>query len=162
VGPTIVAAIARNGVIGRDGGIPWHIGEDLARFRALTLGRTVVMGRRTWESLPDCFRPLPGRRNVVVTRRRDYAAEGAEVAGSLEEALTLAGDAEVAVIGGTELYAAALPLASALELTELDAEVEGDAAFPAWERDAFEEVARDERVTDDGLRFAFVTYRRRV
>jgi dihydrofolate reductase len=160
-GPILVAAVARNGVIGRDGGIPWHLPEDLARFRELTLGRTVVMGRRTWESLPDRFRPLPGRRNVVVTRQHGYDAPGAEVVASLEAALAHAGDAEVAVIGGAELYAAALHLASTIELTELDLEVEGDVAFPDWERSAFDEVAREERVTDDGLRYAFVTYRRR-
>ncbi len=160
-GPTLVAAVARNGVIGRDGGIPWHLPEDMARFRVLTLGRTVVMGRRTWDSLPDRFRPLPGRRNVVVTRQESWAAEGAERAASLEDALALAGDEEVAVIGGAELYAAALPLADVLELTELDVDVEGDVRFPAWDRADFEEVERVERVTDDGTPYSFATYRRR-
>ncbi len=160
-GPTLVAAVARNGVIGRDGGIPWHLPEDMARFRVLTLGRTVVMGRRTWDSLPDRFRPLPGRRNVVVTRQEGWAAKGAESAASLEDALALAGDEEVAVIGGAELYAAALPLADALELTELDVDVEGDVRFPGWDRADFEEVERVERVADDGTPYAFATYRRR-
>jgi dihydrofolate reductase len=159
---TIVAAVARNGVIGRRGGIPWHIPEDMARFRALTTGHPVVMGRKTWESLPDRFRPLPGRRNVVVTRTPAWAAEGAERAGSLDEALQLLDGAElVFVIGGAALYAGALPLADELELTEVDLEVDGDAYFPEWDRDAFEEVSRKAYVSEDGPPFAFVTYRRR-
>lgn len=160
-GVTLVAAVARNGVIGRDGGLPWRLPEDLTRFRSLTLGRTVVMGRRTWDSLPDRFRPLPGRRNIVVTRRTDWAAEGAERAGSLADALTLARGDEVVVIGGAELYATSLPLVETLELTEIDADVDGDVRFPDWDRAAFREVAREERVAEDGTRFAFVTYRRR-
>jgi dihydrofolate reductase len=158
---TLVAAVARNGVIGRRGGIPWHLPEDLARFRALTTGHPVVMGRKTWESLPERFRPLPGRRNVVVTRNPAWAAEGAERAGSLDEALQLLDGAEpVFVIGGAALYAGALPLAHELELTEVDLEVEGDAYFPEWDRDAFEEVSREAHVSEDGTPFAFVTYRR--
>jgi dihydrofolate reductase len=158
---TLVAAVARNGVIGRRGGIPWHLPEDLARFRALTTGHPVVMGRKTWESLPERFRPLPGRRNVVVTRNPAWAAEGAERAGSLDEALQLLDGAEaVFVIGGAALYAGALPLADQLELTEVDLEVEGDAYFPEWDRDAFEEVSQEAHVSEDGTPFAFVTYRR--
>jgi dihydrofolate reductase len=156
----LVAAVARGGVIGRDGGLPWHLPEDLARFRDLTTGHPVVMGRRTWESLPARFRPLPGRRNVVVTRNPEWRAEGAERAGSLEDALELLEDEGRAfVIGGAELYASALPVADELLLTELDLEVEGDALFPAWDRDAFVEVSREERVAADGTPLAFVTYR---
>ena len=159
---SIVAAVARNGVIGREGGIPWHIPEDMARFRALTTGHPVVMGRKTWDSLPDRFRPLPGRRNVVVTRNPEWTADGAERAASLETALELLdGPETVFVIGGASLYDQALPLADDLELTEVDLEPEGDAFFPAWDREAFEEMSRDARVSEDGTPFAFVTYRRR-
>jgi dihydrofolate reductase len=157
----LVAAVARGGVIGRDGGIPWRLPEDVAFFKQLTTGHPVVMGRRTWESIPDRFRPLPGRRNVVVTRNPSWSAEGAERAGSVEEALALVDGAErVFVIGGAGVYAAALPHADELVLTEIDAEFEGDTFFPAWERVAFEEVAREEREPASGPPFAFVTYRR--
>ena len=156
----LVAAVAHSGVIGRDQGIPWHVPEDVARFKELTTGHAVVMGRRTWESLPDRFRPLPGRRNIIVTRNRDWHGEGAEPAGSVEDALgKLHGSDRVFVIGGAEMYAAALPLADELLLTEIDLEVDGDAFFPEWDRDTFVEVVRDERVSGDGTPFAFVTYR---
>lgn len=157
---SLVAAVARGGVIGRDGGLPWRLAEDMAHFRDATMGHPVVMGRRTWESLPERFRPLPGRRNVVVTREPDWSAVGAERAGSLEDALQLlAGDERVSVVGGGEVFAAALPVADELLLTEIDLDVPGDAFFPEWDRDAFVEVAREERASDDGTRFAFVTYR---
>jgi dihydrofolate reductase len=157
----LVAAVARGGVIGRDGTIPWRLPEDVAFFKELTTGHPVVMGRRTWESIPDRFRPLPGRRNIVVTRNPEWAAEGAERAGSVEEAMRLVEGAErVFVIGGAEVYAASLPFADELVLTEIDADVDGDTLFPGWDRDAFEEVSREEEVAVDGTRFAFVTYRR--
>ena len=160
---SLVAAVARGGVIGRDGGIPWRIPEDMARFRELTIGHAVVMGRRTWESLPDQFRPLPGRDNVVVTRNPDWSAQGADRAGSVEDALELVESApRVFVVGGGEIYAAALPLADELLLTEIDAEIEGDTTFPRWDRDEFEEVERRERVTEGGTPFAFVRYVRRA
>ena len=156
-----MAAVARGGVIGRNGGIPWRIAEDVARFKALTTGHAVVMGRRTWDSLPDRFRPLPGRRNVVVTRNPDWSAEGAERAGSLEEALQLLEDApQMYVIGGAEIYAAALPLADELVLTEIDLDVEGDTFFPDWDRGEFVEASRESHVSADGTPFAFVTYER--
>jgi dihydrofolate reductase len=158
----IVAAVARGGVIGRDGAVPWHLPEDMARFRALTTGHPLVMGRKTWDSLPERFRPLPGRRNVVLTRTREWHAEGVDSAESLDAALRLLeGARQVFVIGGAELYAAALPLADELELTEVDLEVEGDTLFPEWDRAAFEEVERESHVSEDGTQFAFVTYRRR-
>ncbi|HEY7380356.1 MAG TPA: dihydrofolate reductase [Gaiella sp.] len=157
-----MAAVARRGVIGRDNAIPWRIPEDVARFRDLTMGHAVVMGRRTWDSLPDRFRPLPGRRNVVVSRNPGWSADGAERAGSLDEALRLlAGAPEVFVIGGAELYEAALPLADELLLTEIDADVDGDTLFPRFDRAAFEEVSREQHVSQTGLPFAFVTLRRR-
>jgi dihydrofolate reductase len=159
---SVVAAVARNGVIGRDNTIPWRIPEDLARFRSLTMGHAVVMGRRTWDSLPDRFRPLPGRRNVVVTRNPEWAADGAERAKSVQDALDRLRDEEhVYVIGGAQVYAAALDLADELELTEIDLEVDGDTLFPAWDRNEFEEMERELHVAESGTPFAFVTYRRR-
>lgn len=157
----IVAAVARDGVIGRGNRIPWRLPEDMAHFRELTTGHPVVMGRRTWESLPDSFRPLPDRRNVVVTRNPDWTAEGAERVGSLEEALALLeGEPQVFVIGGAELYTSALPRADELLLTEIDADIDGDVYFPHWEQAEFEEVARDRRTAADGTPFAFVRYAR--
>lgn len=126
----LIWAQARGGVIGRDGGMPWHVPEDLAHFREKTLGAPVVMGRRTWESFPARFRPLPGRRNIVVTRSEEWAEPGAERAGSLDAALSLVGDApEAWVIGGAGLFAEALAVASVLEVTELDLEIEGGDTF---------------------------------
>jgi dihydrofolate reductase len=159
---TIVAAIARNGVIGRDNAIPWRIPQDLARFRALTMGHAVVMGRKTWDSLPDRFRPLPGRQNVVVTRNPHWAAEGADRAASIEDALDLLRDEpHVFVIGGAQIYAAALPLADELVLTEIDAQIEGDTVFPTYDPSAFQELARVRHVPESSHPFSFVTYRRR-
>jgi dihydrofolate reductase len=158
----LVAAIARGGVIGRDNEIPWRLPEDMENFRRLTVGHAVVMGRRTWDSLPDRFRPLPDRRNVVVTRNPDWSAEGAEGAGSIEEAVRLLRDApRVFVIGGAELYAGALPLADELLLTEIDTEVAGDTVFPSFDSSEFDETARERHVSKNGIPFAFVTYVRR-
>jgi dihydrofolate reductase len=158
---SLVAAVARNGVIGRDNAIPWHLPEDARRFRALTMGHPVVMGRRTWDSLPERFRPLPGRRNVVVTRNVVWNAEGAERAGSLDEAFRLlAGAPQIFVIGGAELYAEAFPRADELVVTEIDAEIQGDVFFPTWDQATFREESREPHVSEDGTAFAFVTYRR--
>lgn len=158
----LVAAVARGGVIGRDDGIPWRLPEDVARFKSMTTGNAVVMGRKTWDTLPARFRPLPDRRNVVVTRNAEWSAAGAERASSLEEALELlAGAGRIFVIGGAEIYRAALPHADGLLLTEIDLDVDGDTLFPEWDRDAFVEVAREEHVADDGTRFAFVSYQAR-
>jgi dihydrofolate reductase len=149
-------------VIGHAGAIPWRIPEDARRFRSLTVGHPVVMGRRTWDSLPDRFRPLPGRRNVVVTRNDAWRDEGAERAASYADALRLLeGAPEVFVIGGAELYSEALPNADELLLTEVDADVEGDTFFPAWDRDAFDEESRERHVSETGIPFSFVTYLRR-
>jgi dihydrofolate reductase len=159
----LIAAVARNGVIGHDNGLVWHDPVDAQHFRTTTMGCPVVMGRKTWDSLPAKFRPLPGRRNVVVTRQREWAgsaaAQGAEVVFSLDAALAAVADTEaprVFVMGGGELYAQALPHAEVLELTEIDADLDGDVRFPDWPRDAFEEIAR---TVHPG--FAFVTCRRR-
>jgi len=159
---SLLAAVASDGVIGLGGAIPWRIPEDMARFRERTTGHAVVMGRKTWDSLPERFRPLPGRRNVVVTRNPGWSAEGAERAGSLEDALHLVeGVPQVFVIGGAELFAAALPLADELLLTEIDADVEGDTFFPPWDRTTFAETSREKHVSETGTPFAFVTYERR-
>jgi dihydrofolate reductase len=152
----LVVAIADNGVIGKDGGIPWHISEDLKRFKALTLGHTIVMGRKTWESLPK--RPLPGRVNVVVTRQKDWHAAGAITASSLGQA-TSGTSGTVMVIGGAEIYERALPLASRIELTEVHKAFDGDALFDL-DRRGWHETAREEHVTPDGLRYSYVTLTR--
>jgi dihydrofolate reductase len=158
---SLLAAVAHGGVIGRDGTVPWHLPEDMARFRELTTGHTVVMGRRTWESLPDRFRPLPGRRNIVVTRNSAWSEPGAQRAGSVEDALGLThGGERVFVIGGAEIYAAALPHADELLLTEVDLDMAGDTFFPEWDRASFREVSREEIVSADGTRLAFTAYRR--
>ncbi|MBA2424619.1 MAG: dihydrofolate reductase [Actinobacteria bacterium] len=159
---SLVAAVARGGVIGLEGGLPWRIPEDMRHFRELTIGHPVIMGRRTWDSLPERFRPLPDRRNVVVTRNAAWRGDGAERASSLEDALRLLdGAPRVFVIGGAELYAVTLSLADELLLTEIDADVEGDTLFPPWERRAFEETSREQHVSEAGIPFSFATYRRR-
>ncbi len=155
----LIAAMDRNRLIGRDNTLPWRLPEDLRHFKATTLGKPVIMGRKTWESLG---RPLPGRRNIVVSRNASYPLQGGELATSLEAALALtAGCDEVFVIGGAELYRQALPLAQVLHLTEIDASHEGDAWFPEFSAAEWREVARDARVNDEGLAYAFVRYERR-
>jgi dihydrofolate reductase len=147
----LIAAVARNGVIGVDGDLPWRLPEDLKRFKQLTLGHTLVMGRKTYDSIG---RPLPGRATIVVTRQPGWTADGVRVAHSIEDALAqVEGDAWVA--GGGEVYAAAFPYADRLELTEVDLEPLGDAFFPGWDRSGWVEVGREQR---DG--FAFVTLTR--
>ena len=157
-GPRIclIAAIAANGVIGSGGALPWRLPEDLKYFKRLTQGHTVVMGRKTWESIG---RALPGRRNVVVTRQTGYVAPEASVAPSLEAALAAcAGETDVYVIGGAELYGAALPLADSLLLTEIHRDFAGDTRFPEFDRTRWREASREPRVAPDGLRFDFVRY----
>lgn len=158
----VIAALARNGAIGLKGAMPWRLPADLAHFRQTTLGCPVVMGRKTWDSLPTTFRPLPGRRNIVVTRNASWSAAGAEVAPSLETALNALADAErVFVIGGGELYMQALPHADELVLTEIDADFDADTYFPPWDRTAFEVVKRERHTSDAPWPYAFVRYRRR-
>ena len=159
---TIVAALGRNRVIGMDNRMPWHISEDLKRFKALTMGHPVIMGRKTFESIGKA---LPGRENVVITRSHDFEAPECRMVHSLEEALAAAGAAaEVFVIGGAEIYALALPLADRLQLTEVDAAIDGDAYFPDFDRSAWREVSRKPGSTagPDRLRYDFVTYERRT
>jgi dihydrofolate reductase len=150
----LIWAQAANGVIGRDNAIPWHIAEDMAHFREVTAGSTVVMGRRTWESLPARFRPLPGRRNVVLTRDEAWTAEGAEPAHDLTVALI--GDCWV--IGGADVYRAALPRADVIELTELQDEFDGDVHAPAVPADWT--LARDGawQQSANGLRYRWRRY----
>ena len=156
----LIAAVARNGVIGAGNALPWRLPADLRRFRALTTGHTIIMGRKTWESLPHA---LPERENVVVTRTAGYAAAGATVVASLDAALAAASrPAPIFCIGGGELFRVALPRADALYLTELDRDYAGDAMFPPFERVAWREVARETHVPvgADDIGYAFVTYRR--
>ncbi len=156
----MIAAVARNGAIGRGNDLLFKLPEDQKHFRAVTMGCPVIMGRRTWDSLPARFRPLPGRRNLVVTRNTQWHGDGAEAFTSLDAALAAVADApKVFVIGGGELYALALPLAQELVLTEVDAEVEGDTFFPPWDRSRFVETSRDVRQAD-GLRYDFAHYTR--
>jgi dihydrofolate reductase len=155
---SLVAAVARDGGIGRRGELLVRLPEDLRRFKAITLGHPVVMGRKTWQSIG---RALPGRRNIVVTRDPGLRLDGAETAPSLDAALALAADSAVLhVIGGAELYALALPLADELQLTEIDAEFAADTFFPAWDRSRFVLAAREPHETADGLRYSFATYKR--
>ena len=156
----IVVAHAANGTIGRDGDLPWRLPTDLGRFRAITHGGTVVMGRRTWESLPERFRPLPGRRNVVLSRDPDYAPDGAEVFPSLAAALE-ACDRDCFVIGGAATYAEALPLAQRCYVTHVEADVDGDAFFPPLDAAEWECVEHGETIEENGHRFSFRVHERR-
>ena len=156
----LIAAVAKNGVIGRNNALPWHLPEDMKHFKALTTGHPVIMGRKTWESLPPKFRPLPQRSNIVVTRNAGYVAEGARVVTSMDAAREFGAGEPAYVIGGAELYALALPLAQRLELTEIDADFSGDAFFPAFNRAEWHETQRAAGVSADGLRYRFTTYER--
>ena len=153
----LIFARSKRGVIGVDGGLPWHLPEDLAHFKRSTLGCPVIMGRKTWDSLPPKFRPLPGRANVVVTRQPDWQATGALRADSLEHAMALCGDApDVWAIGGAQLYALALPLAATAVVTEIDVDVEGDAFAPTFDPE-WQETSREEHTAANGLRYRFIT-----
>ncbi|MDV3458113.1 dihydrofolate reductase [Sphingomonas sp. HF-S4] len=153
---TFHLARADNGVIGRDGKLPWHLPADLKRFKAQTMGKPMVMGRKTFESFPS---PLPGRRHIVLTRDARWTAEGAEVAHSPEAALALAGEGDVAVIGGSEIFALFLDRAEAIELTEVHADAEGDATVPAFA--GWRETAREDHPAEAGRpAYSFVTLER--
>jgi dihydrofolate reductase len=158
---SLVIASDRRGVIGRDGRLPWHLPADLRHFRMLTMGKPVVMGRRTWDSIG---RPLPGRHNIVVTRQRGLALEGATVVHSIDEALHAAGNVpEVCVIGGAEICAQALPRADVVHLTLVEAEVEGDTRLPPIDAVQWRETARESHAADErnALPYSFVTLERR-
>ena len=155
----LVVAVARNGVIGRDNGLAWHISGDLKRFKALTMGTTLLMGRKTWDSIG---RPLPGRRSLVLTRDRAFRAEGAEPVHDFDTARALATGDRLMVVGGAEIYALALPHADRIHLTEVAAEPEGDVRFPPFDRAAFREVAREDHPMGlrDDFPYAFVDLER--
>jgi dihydrofolate reductase len=162
----LIYARAANGVIGLNNQMPWHLPEDLAHFKRTTLGCPVLMGRKTWESIPAKFRPLPGRANLVITRQPDWQAEGAHVVHSLEEGLTLAlahcpEGKDLWVMGGAEIYAQAAPIAEEAVVTEIEADYEGDAFAPqlgiGWQ-----EILRESHVSSTGLKFSFVTYRQSI
>jgi len=157
----LVVAIADNDVIGNANRIPWRIADDMKRFKALTIGKPMIVGRKTYESFPK--RPLPGRTNIIVTRDRAYRAEGAVVVHSLEDALARARNespSDIVIAGGADVYAQALPLATRIELTEVHADVHGDTHFPRELFNGWRETARDERITPDGLKYAYVTLSR--
>ncbi|MEO5686305.1 MAG: dihydrofolate reductase [Burkholderiaceae bacterium] len=166
----LIAAVARNGVIGHGNDLLWKLPEDMAFFKRTTMGNPVIMGRKTWDSIPARFRPLTGRTNIVVTRQPDWHADGALVAHGFEQALEMALESVAAnphglrafVIGGAELYALALPHADELVLTEIERSYEGDARFPAWPPNHFVETARvrQHAVEPNDFDFAFVDYRR--
>ena len=158
---TLVAAIAANGAIGGNNELLWHLPDDMKRFKALTQGHPIIMGRKTWESLPEKFRPLPNRRNLVISRNAAYVAAGAEVFTSVAAArIACAGSTQVFVIGGGEIYAQSLPEADCLELTELHQAFEGDAFFPALDEEDWQVIHRDCH-SHNGIDFDFVTYERR-
>lgn len=158
---SIIAAMTENRVIGRDGGMPWHLPADLKRFKALTLGKPILMGRRTWESLPGI---LPGRRHLVISRQPGFEAPGAETADSLEAAIMLAGDVdEIMIIGGAQIYRQALPLATRMHLTLIHTDLAGDAFFPKYGSGDWQELAREHRDADEKNPFelSFVSLVRR-
>jgi dihydrofolate reductase len=160
----LIWAQAHDRVIGSRGAMPWHLPEDLRHFRTTTSGATVVMGRATWESLDPRYRPLPGRRNIVLSRRAGFSADGAEAASDLDDALAAAGDADVWVIGGGQLYAEAIGRADRLEVTDIDLAVDGDTRAPVVDDRAWEVAAADPdrgwHVSTKGLRYRFTTFRR--
>jgi dihydrofolate reductase len=154
----MIYARSRNGVIGKQGQLPWHLPEDLAHFKRTTLGQPVLMGRVTWESLPEKFRPLPGRSNVVVSRQPSFLASGAQVVVSLEAAMALFPPAEVIwLIGGAQLYAQGLSIASEIVVTEIDADYEGDAYAPSLSPSDWIETQRTSHVSAQGLAYHLVT-----
>ena len=156
----LIFARSANGVIGKDNTMPWHLPEDLAHFKRQTQGCPVVMGRKTWDSLPPRFRPLPGRINIVVTRQSDWLAVGALRAAGLPEALSLCGDApDIWVIGGADIYRQAEPMAVRAEVTEIAQDFEGDAFAPVLGA-AGQETARSAQLSASGLAFSFVTYQK--
>ena len=153
---TLIAAYAARRCIGINNTMPWHLPEDFAFFKSYTNGKPVIMGRKTWESLPR--KPLPGRQNIVITRQ-DYQAEGAQTAASLEDALALCqGVEEVIIMGGAQIYAQALPIATDLRLTEVGLNVDGDAFFPEFSTETWQEASRENHVSAKGIEYAFVHY----
>jgi dihydrofolate reductase len=158
----LIYARAANGVIGKNNAMPWHLPEDLAHFKRLTQGWPVIMGRKTWDSLPPRFRPLPGRTNVVITRQSDWHENGAQAAASLQAALNLCrSSAEVWIIGGAQIYALAEPLAVRVEVTEIAETFEGDAWAPRLGAEWIE-TTREDHVAASGLKFSFISYHKQA
>jgi dihydrofolate reductase len=162
----MIAAVARNGVIGKANDLPWHLPDDMKYFMLTTKGHHVIMGRKNYESLPEKFRPLPNRTSIVVTRQTDYKAPGCIIVNHLDDALKLAeknGEAELFIIGGAEIYVLGMPLADRLYLTEIDTEIEGDTFFPSYKKMEWQEITRQHHATDDRHNFAFdfVVYKRK-
>jgi dihydrofolate reductase len=158
---SLIAAVTPEQGIGKNNALLWHEPLDQQHFRQVTMGCPVIMGRRTWDSLPERFRPLPGRSNIVMTRNPHWQAQGALVARSLDEALRQTADAVQAfVIGGAEIYALALARADELVLTEIDQNFACDAYFPPWDRSTFKEYSRERHTSSQGIGFSFVRYRR--
>jgi len=154
----LVLAMADNGVIGARGAIPWRIADDMKRFKAITMGKPILMGRKTWDSLPK--KPLPGRTNIVITRDRAFRAPGAMVVHSLDGALTCArGEQpdEIMIVGGAQIYLAALPRADVVHLTQVHGDFEGDARMLPFDMNVWRETTREDRETAEGLRYSFVT-----
>ncbi|MDW3195195.1 MAG: dihydrofolate reductase [Cytophagales bacterium] len=160
---SMIAAMSRNRVIGKDNDIPWHLPDDFKFFKDTTKHHHVIMGRKNYESLPHKFRPLPDRTNIIITRQDAYPVEGATVVASLEAALEIskkAGEEEAFIIGGGEIYRLGLAIAETIYLTEIDGEIDGDVFFPEFDKEVWREVARSHHPTDDRHKFAFdyVTY----
>ena len=150
---SLIAAMASNRVIGIENRLPWRLPDDLQHFKRLTLGKTIVMGRKTWESLPGL---LPNRRHIVVTRNLDFKASGAEVVNTIEQAIeAVPDDEEVLIVGGANLYQQMLPLAGTMYLTLVDADIRGDAFFPAWKMSEWQENQREHHAADDRHQYAF-------
>ena len=155
---SLVAAVAQNGVIGKDNDLPWHLPDDMKFFMNVTKGHYVILGRKNFESLPEKYKPLPNRTNVIVTRQQDYKAHGCIVVHSIEDALKVTADGneqEAMVIGGSDIYALALPYAHRLYITEVHAQVDGDVRFPEFDKSTWKEVSRVPHEKDDRHAYAF-------
>ena len=158
----MIFARSANGVIGHNNAMPWHLPEDLSHFKKLTLGCPVIMGRKTWDSIPSKFRPLPGRTNIVITRQSDWRPEGANTAGNLQAALAQCHTArDVWIVGGAQIYAQAEPLASRIEMTLIDKDFDGDAFAPTL-GSQWQESHKEDHVSSTGLNFSFITYTRHL
>jgi len=155
---SMIAALARNGVIGKANDLPWHLPDDMKFFMQTTKGHHVIMGRKNYESLPEKFRPLPNRTSIVVTRQRDYHAPGCIVVHQLEDGVKIAqknGELELFIIGGSEIYKLAMPIADRLYLTEIEADIEGDTFFPSYKKELWKEISRQHHASDDRHQFSF-------
>jgi dihydrofolate reductase len=165
---SMIAAMSKNRVIGKDNDIPWHLPDDFTFFKETTAGHFVIMGRKNWESLPHRIKPLPNRTNVVITRQKSYKADGAEVVSSLEAAIQLARNAEnedeAFIIGGGEIYRQGLDYADTIYLTEINAEIDGDVKFPEFSKNEWQEVQRTHHSADErhAFDFDFVTYKKKA